>query len=292
MPSKIEWTEETWNPSVGCTKISPGCIHCYAEVMAKRLQAMGRPEYQHGFKFTMLPQRLEQPLKIKRPTLFFVNSMSDLFHEEMPFDFIDKVFATIISTPQHKYQILTKRSGRMLEYFRTRLVPPNVMLGATVEDREYGLPRIDDIRRLVKAPIRFLSIEPLLEDLGLVDLANIDWVIVGGESGPRARPMHPEWAVCIRDQCVRQGIPFYFKQWGAWGCRWREAFEKEEWTYLRRKKVGSDAKNGALVVRVAKNLTLSAIRNSPEIAEWIGQFPEEQRNMAEELLLQAEICAA
>ncbi|MGE4291433.1 MAG: phage Gp37/Gp68 family protein [Desulfovibrio sp.] len=217
MPSKIEWTEETWNPSVGCTKISSGCQNCYAEVMAKRLQSMGLQEYRNGFKFTLLPQRLEQPLKVKRPTLFFVNSMSDLFHDEMPNDFIDDIFNTIIATPQHRYQILTKRSARMLEYFLTRDIPRNTMIGATVEDKIHGLPRIADIRQITNAPIRFLSIEPLLENLGTINLTNIDWVIVGGESGSRARPMQLEWVTTIREQCLTLGIPFYFKQWGTWG---------------------------------------------------------------------------
>lgn len=217
MPSKIEWTEETWNPSVGCSKVSPGCKNCYAEVMAKRLQSMGRPEYRDGFKFTLLPQRLGQPLLVKRPTLFFVNSMSDLFHEEMPDSFIDKIMKTISATPHHKYQILTKRSSRMLEYFSQRDIPNNTMVGATVEDKEYGVPRINDVRQLAHAPIRFLSIEPLLEDLGELDLDVIDWVIVGGESGPRARPMAPDWVRNIREQCLDRKIPLYFKQWGAWG---------------------------------------------------------------------------
>lgn len=217
MPSKIEWTEETWNPSVGCTKISSGCKNCYAEVMAKRLQSMGRPEYREGFKFTLLPQRLGQPLLVKRPTLFFVNSMSDLFHEEMPDSFIDKVMNTISLTPHHKYQILTKRSNRMFQYFSQRDIPANTMIGATVEDKEHGVARIEAVKCLTHAPVRFLSIEPLLEDLGKINLDGIDWVIVGGESGPCARPMNADWAVGIRDQCLAKGIPFYFKQWGAWG---------------------------------------------------------------------------
>lgn len=217
MPSKIEWTEETWNPSIGCTKVSPGCQNCYAEVMAKRLQAMGRPEYREGFKFTLLPQRLEQPLLVTKPKLYFVNSMSDLFHEKMPNSFIDKVISTIRSTPHHRYQILTKRSERMYKYFSQHEIPPNTMVGATVEDKAWGIPRIDPVRRLTHAPIRFLSIEPLLEDLGELNLDGIDWVIVGGESGPKARPMSSEWAINIRDQCIKRNIPFYFKQWGAWG---------------------------------------------------------------------------
>ncbi|ADU63786.1 MULTISPECIES: phage Gp37/Gp68 family protein [Pseudodesulfovibrio] len=217
MPSKIEWTEETWNPSVGCTKISPGCINCYAEVMAKRLQSMKMVDYAKGFKFTILPHRLSQPVLIKRPTIFFVNSMSDLFHEEMPGSFIDEVLNTICKTPQHRYQILTKRSDRMLNYFASRVIPENVMLGVTVENVDHGIPRIDDLRQLSAAKVRFLSIEPLLEDLGFINLEGINWVIVGGESGPRARQMESRWVVNIRNQCVAQNIPFYFKQWGTWG---------------------------------------------------------------------------
>ncbi len=217
MPSKIEWTEETWNPSVGCTKVSPGCKYCYAETMAKRLQSMGKPEYKNGFKFVLQPHRLGHPLTVKRPTLFFVNSMSDLFHEEMPFEFIDKIFKTIHMTPQHQYQVLTKRSERMVEYFADRKIPNNTMVGVTVEDFTHGIPRIEDLKKITHAPVRFLSVEPLLENLGAINLEGIDWVIVGGESGPKARPMELEWATSVRDQCLDQKIPFYFKQWGTWG---------------------------------------------------------------------------
>lgn len=216
MPSKIEWTEETWNPSVGCTKISAGCANCYAEIMAKRLQSMGVSEYQQGFKFTLLPHRLGYPLQVKRSTVFFVNSMSDLFHEEMPDSFIEAVLQTIRATPHHQYQILTKRSGRMLDFFASRAIPSNAMLGVTVEDKKSGLARVDDLRR-INAPVRFLSIEPLLEDLGSIDLRGMDWIIVGGESGPKARPMKLEWVESIRDQCLKYQVPFFFKQWGAWG---------------------------------------------------------------------------
>lgn len=214
--SRIEWTEQTWNPVTGCTKISPGCKHCYAETMARRLQAMRAPGYENGFGLATHAHRLEQPLKRRKPTVYFVNSMSDLFHEDVPDDFIDRVFSVIRSTPQHTYQILTKRAERLPAYFASRSVPENVWLGVSVEDRKYGVPRIEHLRR-VPARIRFLSVEPLLESLGAIDLAGIHWVIVGGESGSQARPMLPEWADEVRSQCEDAGVSFFFKQWGGWG---------------------------------------------------------------------------
>jgi len=216
--SKIEWTERTWNPTTGCTKVSPGCKHCYAEVMAKRLQAMGVRGYENGFLMSVLPERLSEPLRRRKPTIYFVNSMSDLFHEDIPFAFLDKVFDVIRQTPQHTYQILTKRAGRMRRYFSAnkRMVPDNAWLGVSVEDKKYGLKRIDELR-MVDARIRFLSLEPLLEDLGELDLTNIHWAIVGGESGPKARPMKQAWVEKIRSQCERQNVAFFFKQWGGWG---------------------------------------------------------------------------
>lgn len=214
--TKIEWTEMTWNPTTGCDKVSPGCKHCYAEVMAKRLQAMRTPGYENGFKLTLLRHRLQEPLQRKKQTVYFVNSMSDLFHDEVPFEFIDSVFETIRAAHWHTFQILTKRAERMARYFEGKEAPPNAWLGVSVEDQHYGLPRIEHLRS-VKATVRFLSVEPLLEDLGEIDLKDIHWVIVGGESGPRARPMRSEWAESIQDQCERQGVAFFFKQWGGWG---------------------------------------------------------------------------
>jgi len=213
--SKIEWTEATWNPSTGCNKITAGCKHCYAETMAKRLQAMGAPGYENGFEFTLMPDRLDMPLKIRKANKFFVNSMSDLFHEKMPFAFLDRVFETIEKTPQHKYQILTKREQIMLDYCSARSIPDNVWLGVTVESGKTK-HRIDFLRK-IDTNIRFLSIEPLIDDVGELDLSGIHWVIVGGESGPKARPMKPEWAANVRDQCDEQGVAFFFKQWGTWG---------------------------------------------------------------------------
>lgn len=214
--SKIEWTEQTWNPATGCNKVSPGCNNCYAEVMAKRLKAMGVNGYSNGFELTLMPERLEDPVKRKSPTVYFVNSMSDLFHKDIPFEYIRKVFDTIERTPQHTYQILTKRAERMAEFFQDYTPPKNAWLGVTVEDRKYGVPRIEHLRT-VDAHIRFLSVEPLLEDLGDLNLAGIHWVIVGGESGPKARPMRPEWVTAIQRQSDDQNVAFFFKQWGGWG---------------------------------------------------------------------------
>lgn len=214
--SKIEWTEQTWNPTTGCTKTSPGCKHCYAEVMAKRLKAMKAGGYQNGFDLTLQPHRLDQPLKRKKPTVYFVNSMSDLFHEDIPDEYLDQIFDVIRKTPQHTYQILTKRAERLPAYFIGRECPSNVWLGVTVEDKEYGVPRIDYLRQ-VKATVRFVSIEPLLENLGPVDFKGIHWVIVGGESGPKARPMEAAWAEGIRLYAKAAGSAYFFKQWGTWG---------------------------------------------------------------------------
>ena len=216
MAHKIEWTEQTWNPSAGCSKISSGCKNCYAEVMANRLHAMGVKGYENGFEFNIVPSRLNDPLKKKKPTVFFVNSMSDIFHEDMPLEYLNKIFKVIENTPQHTYQILTKRADRMFEYLSTRKIPKNIWLGVTVENKEQGLPRIDKLRQL-KASVLFLSVEPLLEDLGVVNLKSIDWVIVGGESGNRARPMEESWILNIKQQCEDKDIAFFFKQWGTWG---------------------------------------------------------------------------
>lgn len=214
--SSIEWTEHTWNPVTGCTKVSPGCKHCYAETMANRLQAMGAAGYDDGFRLTLHPERLEHPLRRKSPTTFFVNSMSDLFHEQVPNGFIESVVEVCKRTPQHTYQILTKRADRLVEFFANRDCPTNAWLGVSVEDRKYGVPRIAQLRK-VKAAVRFLSVEPLLEDVGELNLADMHWVIVGGESGGGARPMKLEWAENVRRQAVAQDVAFFFKQWGAWG---------------------------------------------------------------------------
>lgn len=213
--TKIEWTDKTWNPITGCSKVSAGCANCYAEVMSKRLQAMKQDKYKNGFVLTMHNNALNEPLKWKKPHTIFVCSMSDLFHENVPFDFIDKVIEIIMATPQHSYQILTKRANRMAEYFADRNIPQNAWLGVTV-DVSSSKSRIDYLRNL-NAPIKFLSCEPLLEDLGNMNLDGIDWVIVGGESGMRARPMKEEWVQSIKVQTEQQGSAFFFKQWGTWG---------------------------------------------------------------------------
>lgn len=213
--SKIEWTDATWNPSTGCNKVTAGCKNCYAETMAKRLQAMGASGYENGFDFTLMPERIDLPRKIKKPTKFFVNSMSDLFHEDMPFEFLDQVFKVIEETPHHQYQILTKRENILDEYFKNKKVPKNVWLGVTVENSKTK-NRIDVLRK-IDAEIRFLSIEPLIGEVGDVDLTDIHWVIVGGESGHKARPMKSEWAIDIQRQCNEQNVAFFFKQWGTWG---------------------------------------------------------------------------
>ncbi len=213
--TKIEWTEATWNPTTGCNKVSAGCKNCYAETMSFRLKAMKTPGYDNGFEFSLMPERLAQPLNIKKPTRFFVNSMSDLFHEKMPYDYLDRVFDVIQNTPRHQYQILTKRENILADYFKTRVVPKNVWLGVTVENKK-SKNRIDVLRN-IEAEIRFLSLEPLLEDLEELNLSKIHWAIVGGESGSKARPMKAEWAVKIKEQCEQQDVAFFFKQWGTWG---------------------------------------------------------------------------
>ncbi len=216
MAHKIEWTEQTWNPSAGCTKISTGCQNCYAETLAIRLQAMGVEGYENGFRFNIVPSRLNEPIKKKKPTVYFVNSMSDIFHKDMPLDYLNKIIDVIEQTPQHTYQVLTKRANRMQEYFSHRQVPKNIWLGVTVDNKKEGLPRIDFLRN-INATVLFLSVEPLLEDLGEINLSNIDWVIVGGESGNKARPMEKEWVINIKQQCEQKDVAFFFKQWGTWG---------------------------------------------------------------------------
>jgi protein gp37 len=212
MNSQIEWTESTWNPVTGCTKISSGCAHCYAERMARRLKAMGQPNYRNGFRVTVHQHALALPLSWKKPQVIFVNSMSDLFHEDVPVDFILRVFDVMQRSHWHLFQVLTKRSARLAEMAPLLPWPGNVWIGVTVESTEY-VDRIDDLRS-VSAAVRFLSLEPLLAPLPGLDLEGIDWVIVGGESGPGARPMAEAWALDIRDQCHRAGVPFFFKQWG------------------------------------------------------------------------------
>ncbi|MBM4147119.1 MAG: phage Gp37/Gp68 family protein [Nitrospira sp.] len=210
--TKIEWTGSTWNPVTGCIKISPGCKNCYAERMAKRLQAMGQPNYSNGFKLTLHDHVLELPLKWKKPQTIFVNSMSDLFLKGVPTEFIKKVFEVMNRADWHTFQILTKRADRLDSLSRLFSWTPNIWMGVTVENEDY-VSRIDHLRK-IGSFIKFLSLEPLLAPISNLNLEEIDWVIVGGESGPGARTIKLEWVLDIRDQCKRAGVPFFFKQWG------------------------------------------------------------------------------
>lgn len=210
--SSIEWTESTWNPLTGCTKISPGCKHCYAERMARRLQAMGQPNYARGFHLALHEHALEIPLRWKRPQNIFVNSMSDLFHKGVPTEFVHRVFDVMVRADWHRFQILTKRSARLASLAGELPWSGNVWMGVTVESIEY-LHRIDDLRA-TGAALKFLSLEPLLGPLSDMNLDGIDWVVVGGESGPGARPVDSAWVADIRDQCLAAKVPFFFKQWG------------------------------------------------------------------------------
>ena len=215
--SRIEWTDATWNPVRGCTKISPGCKHCYAEVFAERFRGVKGHPYEQGFDIRLVPEKLTEPLQWHAPKLVFVNSMSDLFHDSVPEDYIVSVTRVMVAANWHTYQVLTKRSQRLRELLKTKLsfatAHPHIWWGVSVENRKHGLPRVEHLRR-TPAAMRFLSVEPLLEDLGTINLSRIHWVIVGGESGPGARPMNKEWVVSVRNQCKLQGVPFFFKQWG------------------------------------------------------------------------------
>ena len=212
MNSTIEWTESTWNPVTGCTKVSPGCRNCYAERMAQRLQAMGQPNYATGFKLAIHEHALALPVSWKTPQVIFVNSMSDLFHRGVPTEFILRAFNVMSCANWHQFQILTKRSGRLLQLDPQLDWPEHVWMGVSVENADYAT-RIDDLRQ-TRAAVKFLSLEPLLGPLPALDLDGIDWVIVGGESGPGARRMDEQWVLDIRDQCRTTNVPFFFKQWG------------------------------------------------------------------------------
>ncbi len=210
--TSIEWTESTWNPVTGCSKISPGCKHCYAERMANRLAAMGMHKYRNGFNVTLHPNLISEPLSWKKPRRVFVNSMSDLFHEEVPLSFIKQVFEAMNVSRQHQFQILTKRAERLAEIAQELKWTDNIWMGVTVENADY-LYRIKCLKQ-TKAKVKFLSIEPLLGPLGIFNLKGLDWIIVGGESGPHARPIQEKWVLDIRNQCLEAGVPFFFKQWG------------------------------------------------------------------------------
>ena len=215
--TSIEWTDATWNPVRGCTKISPGCKHCYAETFAERFRGVKGHPYEQGFDLRLVPEKLAEPLRWRAPKMIFVNSMSDLFHEQVPEDYIVAVAKVMVAARWHTYQVLTKRSERLRMLLGSALrfaaEQPHIWWGVSVEDCRYGVPRIDDLRAS-GAAVRFLSVEPLLEDLGRLNLRGVHWVIVGGESGPGARPMEKSWVVSIRDQCRTAQVPFFFKQWG------------------------------------------------------------------------------
>jgi protein gp37 len=215
--TSIEWTDATWNPLRGCTKISPGCAHCYAETFAERFRGVAGHPYERGFDPRLVPGKLAEPLRWKAPRMVFVNSMSDLFHEEIPDAYVRAVCRVMEWASWHTYQVLTKRSERMRDLLRSTLSSaaraPQIWWGVSVEDRRHGLPRVEHLRSS-PAGLRMLSVEPLLEDLGEIDLTGIGWVIAGGESGPGARPVDPAWLASLRDRCRAAGLPFFFKQWG------------------------------------------------------------------------------
>jgi protein gp37 len=215
--TKIEWTDHTWNPVRGCTKISPGCAHCYAETFAERFRGVLGHPYEQGFDLKLVPGKLAEPLRWRAPRMVFVNSMSDLFHEGIGDDYIEAVCRVMVRADWHTYQVLTKRSARMRDMLRSSLgfaaSASHIWWGVSVEDRRHGLPRVEHLRA-APAGLRMLSVEPLLEDLGAIDLSGIGWVIAGGESGPGARPLDPDWVRSLRDRCRDAGVPFFFKQWG------------------------------------------------------------------------------
>ena len=224
LESKIEWTDATWNPVRGCTKVSPGCKHCYAETFAERFRGVPGHPYEQGFDLRLVPEKLAEPLRWREPKMIFVNSMSDLFHDGVPDEYIEAVAAVMVKAKWHTYQVLTKRSARMASLLHGRLrfaaECSHIWWGVSVENKKHGLPRLHDLQQ-APASVRFLSVEPLLEGLGRVNLKGIHWVIVGGESGHGARPLEKEWVVSVRNQCLDAGIPFFFKQWG--GVRKKQA---------------------------------------------------------------------
>jgi protein gp37 len=227
--SAIEWTDATWNPVRGCTKISPGCKHCYAETFAERFRGVKGHPYEQGFDLRLVPEKLSEPLRWRSSKMIFVNSMSDLFHEAVPENYIAAVAQVMVTANWHTYQVLTKRSERLRKILNSKLrfaaEQHHIWWGVSVEDKKYGLPRVEDLQN-THAEVRFLSVEPLLENLGILDLRGIDWMIVGGESGAGARPMKKEWVLPLRDQCKRSGVPFFFKQWG--GVRKKKAGRRLE----------------------------------------------------------------
>jgi protein gp37 len=257
--SAIEWTDATWNPVRGCTKISPGCKNCYAETFAERFRGVPGHPYEQGFDLRLVPEKLEQPLLWRSPRRIFVNSMSDLFHADVPDSYIASVHETMRRAHWHHFQVLTKRSERMRDLLTTHLSEAaalsNVWWGVSVEDRKHGLPRVEHLR---ECPVlfRFLSIEPLLEDLGTIDLSGISWAIVGGESGPGARPMRREWVISVLRQCEKSGVPFFFKQWGG----------------VRKKKAGRvlDGRTYDAMPQTAEHLHAAGMEKAPRDAGPLG----------------------
>ncbi len=248
--SAIEWTDSTWNPVTGCTKVSPGCKHCYSERMAIRLAGMNQPRYRNGFEVTLQPDLVRLPLRWRQPRTIFVNSMSDLFHKEIPESFIAEVFQTMLDAHWHTFQILTKRADRLAEMAAHLPWPINVWMGVSVENQDYTF-RIDHLRK-TSAKIKFLSLEPLLGPLQSLDLNGIDWVIVGGESGPDARPMNPSWVVDIRNQCQKAKVPFFFKQWGGRNKKKNgRELEGRTWDEM-------PAINPKLTMRIISNIAIAA----------------------------------
>lgn len=246
--SSIEWTEATWNPVTGCTKISAGCKNCYAERMAKRLKAMGTPQYADGFKLTLQPEMLDLPLRWKKPRTIFVNSMSDLFHKDVPLEYIKRVFAVMNQCPQHTFQVLTKRPEIAAEYAGELVWSQNIWMGTSVEN-VIVVKRIESLRAIRDASVRFLSLEPLLGPLPRLNLDGIHWVIVGGESGPGARAMEEGWVKQIRTQCQAHGIAFFFKQWGGvQKCRMGRELDGKTWDEMP-VAVNSGGRNGKKEIR-------------------------------------------
>jgi len=247
--SKIEWTQATWNPVTGCHKVSPGCAQCYAETFAERFRGVPGHPYEQGFDLKLWPDRLNVPIRWRTPKLVFVNSMSDLFHEDIPFEFVREVFATMSAASWHTFQILTKRHERLAELAPSLGWPPNVWMGVSIENRRF-VKRADYLR-LVPASVRFISAEPLLGKLEGLNLTGIDWVIGGGESGHRHRPVQPEWLRDLRDQCVSSGIPFFFKQWGGRTSKMGgRTLDGKQWSQLPLRQLAADRLDSQLVTGV------------------------------------------
>jgi protein gp37 len=255
--SRIEWTDATWNPVRGCTKISPGCKHCYAEKFAERFRGVKGHPYEQGFDLRLVPEKLHEPLRWKTPKMIFVNSMSDLFHDQVPDEYIERVVEVMVGARWHTFQVLTKRAQRMKLLLNGKLQFaasfPHIWWGVSVENRKHGLPRIEHLRA-AKVSVRFLSVEPLLEDLGSLDLRGISWVIVGGESGAGARPMMEDWVLRIRSSCRRAEVPFFFKQWGgvrkSLSGRKLEGHTYDEFPEIERRETPTDASAEVSLVRL------------------------------------------